>query len=464
MSYSWFFDRVLTTIRKHQMLNRGDKVLVAVSGGPDSVALLHFLTQVKPVYDLTLHVFHLNHMIRGREADKDAQFVAEFANKLGVPSTPMRFDVPAFMKREKLSLEEAAREARYELMDKLASEIKASKIALGHHADDQVETFLMRLIRGSGLKGLLSILPVRNHYIRPFIEVSKEEIIDYINENGLEYRLDASNEDLSILRNKIRRELVPLISSYNPQFKPVLLRTIEVVREDQLHLEELTSEVFNVLAETGEGIARIPVQGVIAQSIALRRRLMRKCISWVKTDLRGIDFKHIENILSNIEEAPAQFELELPGNIIVFTEYEHLVFARRELFELAPVEPIRLEVPGITRVGTLGVEIDAQLTSSANLEFERNGRVAHLDADKIPAELFVRTRRPGDSFKPFGMTKDKKLQDFFVDEKVPKRERDRVPIIASDGDIIWIAGFRIDERFKITEKTKRVLVLRLRRE
>jgi len=464
MSYSWFFDRVLTTIRKHQMLNKGDKVLVAVSGGPDSVALLHFLTRIKPVYDLTLHVFHLNHMIRGREADEDAQFVAEFANKLDVPSTLMSFDVPALMKREKLSLEEAAREARYELMDKLASEIKASKVALGHHADDQVETFIMRLIRGSGLKGLESILPVRNHYIRPFIEVSKEEIIDYINENGLEYRLDASNEDLSILRNKIRRELVPLISSYNPQFKPILLRTIEVVREDQLHLEELTSEVFDVLAETGEGIARIPVQGVIAQSTALRRRLMRKCISWVKTDLRGIDFKHIESILNNIEEAPAQFEFELPGNIIVFTEYEYLVFARRELFELAPVEPIRLVVPGITRVGTLGAEIDAQLTSSANLEFERNGRVAHLDADKIPDELFVRTRRPGDSFKPFGMMKDKKLQDFFVDEKVPKRERDRVPIIASDGDIIWIAGFRIDERFKVTEKTKRVLVLRLKRE
>jgi len=464
MNYSRFFDRVLSTIRKHQMLNRGDKVLVAVSGGPDSVALLYFLNQIRPVYDLTLHVFHLNHMIRGREAAEDAQFVVEFANKLGVPSTTMSFDVPALMKRERLSLEEAAREARYELMDRIASEIKADKAALGHHADDQVETFLMRLIRGSGLKGLGSILPVRDHYIRPFIEVSKEEIAEYIDENGLEYRLDASNEDLSILRNKVRRELVPLISSYNPQIRPTLLRTIEVVREDQLHLEELTSGVFDVLAETGEGIVRISIQGLVAQSIALRRRLIRKCIGWVKTDLRGIDFKHIEGILSKIEEVPAQFELELPGDIIVFTEYEYLVFAKRGLFEPAPVEPVRLAVPGVTKIGMLGVEIDARTTDPSNLEFERNGAVAHLDADKIPGELFVRTRRPGDSFKPFGMTKDKKLQDFFVDEKVPKRERDRVPIIASNGDIIWIGGFRIDERFKVTEDTKRVLVLRLKRE
>ncbi len=458
----WFFDRVLATIQKYQMLEKGDKILVAVSGGPDSVALLHFLKQIELLYNLELHVFHLNHEIRGKEAAKDAQFVAGFASKVGVSATLMSFNVPLLAEREKLSLEEAAREARYNLMDEVAAKFVADKIALGHHANDQVETFLMRLIRGAGLEGLGSIAPVRDSYIRPFIEITKEDILRYIEDNGLEYRIDASNEDLSILRNKIRHELIPLLAEYNPQFEGSVLKTIEIVREDQSHLDDITTGIFDSLADAGDGFVRIPIQGLIAQSTSLRRRLARKCIKWVKSDLHGIEFKHVEAILNSLETVPIQFELELPGKIIVFTEYEQLVFAKKELFEPALLEETRLKIPGITVAAPLGIVIEADYVSPRELEFERNGRVAHLDADKIPGELTVRSRKPGDSFKPFGMTGEKKLQDFFVDEKVPRRERNSVPIVGVGNKIVWVAGFRIDERYRVTEDTKRVLILRIR--
>lgn len=459
---AWFFDRVLTTIQKYRMLSTGDNVLVAVSGGPDSVALLHFLKRIEPIYNLSLHVFHLNHEIRGKEADEDAKFVAELAARLAVPATLESYDVPALMKREKLSLEEAAREARYRLMDQLAVELKVDRIALAHHADDQVETFLMRLIRGAGLEGLGAMLPVRGIYIRPFIEVSKSDILRYIEDNGLTYRIDASNEDLSILRNRVRSELVPLLTSYNPQFKGSLLKTIEIVREDQAHLNTLTDGVFDLLAETGDGIVRLNIQGMEAQPVSLKRRLVRKCIKWVKGDLRGIEFKHAEAILDALKRVPVQFEMELPGGIIVFTEYEDLVFARKQLLEILTLEPVKLAVPGITHVEPLGIEIEAQYRDTRDLTFEGDGDVAHLDADKLGETFEVRTRKPGDIFVPFGMMGEKKLQDFFVDQKVPRRQRDRVPIVTAGAHIVWVAGFRIDERFRVTAQTRRVLVLHLK--
>lgn len=440
----------------------GDKVLVAVSGGPDSVALLYLLKQAEPIFHLSLHVFHLNHQLRGEEAAEDAKFVREFAEMLGIPVTLANFDVPALMEREKLSLEEAAREARYRLMDQVSADIKADKVALGHQADDQVETFLMRLIRGAGLEGLGSISPVRDHYIRPLIEVTKEDVLQYIDDNGLKYRLDASNEDLSILRNRIRYELVPLLINYNPQFKGTLLKTVELVRDDQSHLNEITDGVFEVLADTNTNMVRIPVQGLLAQSVAIQRRLVRRCIKWVKSDLRGIEFKHIGAILEGLQSVPVRVELELPGQIVILTEYGDLVFGHKQLFEPPVFEPVTLSVPGVTIIEALGIEIEAELIEPSNLTFERNGEVAHIDADKIPGELKVRIRKPGDSFRPFGMIGEKKLQDFFVDEKVPRRKRDTIPIVESDDRIVWVAGFRIDDSFKVTEETQRVLVLRMR--
>jgi len=458
-----FFDRVLMTINKHDMLRRGESVLVAVSGGPDSVALLHVLKRLQPVLDLDLIVFHLNHKLRGLEADADARFVGEFAAGMGLKVMPVECDVRLLMERERLSLEEAAREARYREMERLAAELDIDKIALGHHADDQAETFLMRLLRGTGLEGLGSIKPVRDGYVRPLIDETKSEILQYVEEHALEYRVDASNRDESILRNRVRHKLMPLLSEYNPSFQETILNTIEIVREDQSFIEEIVAGIFSRHAQREPGLIRLPIVEITNQPLAIERRLVRLAIRSVKGDLRGIEFKHVEGIISGLRHGSGRMEIDLPGQITARVEYEQLIIGERKLFEALQFESIELKVPGVTRIDALAVEINAELSEPAGLVFGRNGDVAHLDAAVAGSGLKLRVRRPGDSFRPFGMTGEKKLQDLFVDKKISKRERNRVPIIESDGKIAWVAGFRIDDSFRVTERTKEVLVLRLLR-
>jgi tRNA(Ile)-lysidine synthase len=348
-------------------------------------------------------------------------------------------------------------------MERLAVEHGIDKIALGHHADDQVETFLMRLLRGAGLEGLGSIKPVRGVYIRPLIEETKGEILRYIEEHSLGYRVDASNEDESILRNHLRLKLLPLLEEYNPRFQEVLLNTIEVVREDQSFIEDVVVGLFNKHAQREPGLTKLPIVEITNQPLAIARRLVRRAIGSVKGDLKGIEFKHVEAIIGALRNRSERVEIDLPGQIIARAEYEQLVIGERRLFEALGFESIELTVPGVTRIDTLGVEIQAELAEPAGLVFERNGDVAYLDAAIACSGLKLRVRRAGDSFRPFGMTGEKKLQDVFVDNKISKRERNKVPIIESDGKIAWVAGFRIDDSFRVTERTKEVLLLRLLR-
>ncbi|MDI6815666.1 MAG: tRNA lysidine(34) synthetase TilS [Actinomycetota bacterium] len=458
---SSFFDRVLKTINNHGMLRGGESVLVAVSGGPDSVVLLHVLKRLQPVLDLDLIVFHLNHKLRGLEADEDARFVGEFAAGMGLKAMLVEADVRLLMKQERFSLEEAAREARYREMERLAVELGIDKIALGHHADDRVETFLMRLLRGTGLEGLGSIKPVRDGYIRPLIDETKSEIFQYIEDNSLEYRVDSSNQDESILRNRIRHNLMPLLGEYNPRLQETLLNTIDIISEDQAFIEEIVAGIFSKHAQREPGLIKLPIVEIINQPLAIERRLIRLAIRSVKGDLRGVEFKHVDAIVSGLRKGSGNMEIDLPGQIIARAEYEQLVIGERELFEPLGIESIKLTVPGVTRIDALGVEIKAELVEPAGLVFERNGDIAHLDAAVAGLGLKLRVRRPGDSFRPFGMSGEKKLQDLFVDKKISKRERNRVPIIESDGKIAWVAGFRIDDSFRVTEQTKEVLILSL---
>ena len=458
-----FFDRVLETINKHGMLRKGDSVLVAVSGGPDSVALLHVLKELQTTLDLTITVFHLNHKLRGPESDGDARFVGEYAEKMELKVILAETEVRRLMEREFLSLEEAAREARYREMERLVPKLGIDKIALGHHADDQVETFLMRLLRGSGLEGLASMKPVRGVYIRPLIRETKGEILKYIEEHSLAYRVDASNQDESIFRNRIRNKLIPLLGEYNPRFEEILLHTIDIVGEDQSFIDEVAAGVFSKHALSEPGLIKLPIAEISSRPLAIERRLVRMAIKSVKGDLRGIDFKHIEAIVSGLRDKSGSLGIDLPGRIIAQAEYGLLVFGAKALFEPPAIDSIELTVPGLTRIDALGVEIKAELAAPAGLVFERNGGVAYLDPAISGLGLKLRLRRPGDSFRPFGMTGQKKLQDFFVDKKISKRERNRVPIIESDGKIAWVAGFRIDDSFKVTERTKEVLTLSLLR-
>jgi len=449
------------------MLKSGDKVLVAVSGGQDSVLLFNFFIRLKDIFNLNLHIFHLNHMLRKDDSRKDAVFVRELADKENLPSTVLSYDVPAYIAEKNLSTEEGAREVRYMLLKKVAKDIDADKVALGHTADDQVETFLMRLLRGSGFKGLSAIPPVRDMFIRPLIEVSRKEIEEHCKAHEIKYRVDTSNFDRAYLRNKIRHDLIPYLENYNPNFKETILQTVEIVSDNERYLEKVAEKEFKRISIIEDGLIKFPLEDLKALSLAVRRRILRTGVEVLKGDIKGVEFKHLKDLLLDVERMP-KFRRELPGNLVIIKEYGNLVLIKRDLLKRGERVEIVLNVPGRIEISELNVELKVSIIELKEDVFENNrflknkpgkttNLIAYLDADKVLFPVRVRNRLPGDSFFPLGLKGSKKLQDYLVDAKLPERLRDFVPIVTSKDEIVWVVGHRIDDRFKVTDKTQRAL-------
>lgn len=462
-----FEEKVLAVIRKNNMLDKGDKVLVSVSGGPDSIALLYFLSSISSSFKLKLHIFHLDHQVRGEDSIEDSVFVQKQAASLNIPITSLSFDIPGYIPGKNLSLQEGAREIRYQLLGEVCDDIGADRIATGHNADDCVETFLMRVIRGTGTAGLRGIPPVRGRIIRPLIEVSRGEIEEYLASNRLDFRLDETNLKMDYLRNRVRHKLIPLCLEENQRFSQNILDTISIISDDEVFLDQLTEKAFKEISDCeGNGTLVLEHRKILNYPLAIRRRILRKALQLLKGNLREIEFKHIDLVLSEIEDKGSG-QIDLPGGIVAINEYGNLVLMLREGLDQESFlrhQKAELNVPGVTTVPLLGIDIVAKLKDAQeiDMDFERKEEKAYLDFDKIDLPLWVRTRFPGDRFVPLGMSGEKKLQDFFVDNKIPKRKRDKIPIIESQGQIIWIGKMVIDNRVKVTKDTEKVLVLEVK--
>lgn len=457
-------DKVSGTIKKYRMLKPEYKVLVAVSGGADSLCLLYVLRELRASLGLDLNVFHLNHGIRGKAADQDAKYVSDLAEELRLPATVLSADVPAYAKQHKLSVEEAAREVRYELLYEVGCEIKANRIALGHTADDQVETFLMRLIRGAGLEGLRGMPAVRGPYIRPLIEVTHDEAAAFLQGIGVTPRFDETNLDQSLLRNRLRHELIPLLAAdYNPSLKEDLLNTIELIQSDTALLDDLTRDAMqDVGGAEGKSIV-LSRDRLMKLPRALQRRVVRESIKRLKGDLRGVTFRHVEDVLDKVLQGRSGARIELPERLIARREYDRILmeFDKDKPTAKLPLElAVPLETPGETKVLSPAVTIKARVVRRSRLVFSEERQVAYLDQDKLAFPLTLRAAKPGDRFRPLGMTGTKKLQDFFVDLKVPRAQRDSALVVESGGRIAWVVGHRVADDFRVTEGTKNVLVLR----
>jgi len=453
--------RVQRTIEKYQMLVPNSKVIVGVSGGPDSTTLLHLLYRIKSQYNLQLCVAHLNHRLRGKEAQEEAKWVKELASGLDIPVILNSFDVALLAKRKGLSLEEAARLARYDFLEQAANQIGASKIALGHTASDQIETFLMRLMWGSGLEGLSGIPPVRGRIIRPLIEIFREEIEEYCKDNNLRPRRDSSNEETSFLRNKIRLHLIPYLSErYNPQLRKGLFQTIEILREENEYFQGESERIFKSLhKEKRDEQIILDIEELTHLPLALKRRIIREAIRRIKGDLRRVKFNHVDSVLE-LTERKGSKQLDLPGNLIIKKQGKHLIFGKKE--EKKEVFfPCALVVPGRTRLSRLGLDVETEVVFKLPPFFPKNKDEAYLDFDKLKEPLLIRRRKKGDKFQPLGMKGRKKIKDFFIDLKVPREERDRIPLLTSEDRIVWVVGYRIDECFKITKDTKKILKVRI---
>lgn len=463
------------TITRRRMLSDGERVLVAVSGGPDSVAMLSVLSGLAAELDLSLHVFHLNHILRPSAAE-DADFVHELAASMGLPSTIETLDVPAYCRDNKCGVETGAREVRYRLMEEIAEQAGAGKIATGHTLDDQAETFLMRLVRGSGPTGLRAIPPVRGPYIRPLIDATREQVLDWCKAHGLAYRTDETNADTDQLRNMLRAKVIPVLREANPGVRETIARAIEILGDEDDFMRGLAAaelEELKLGCQAGE--IRLDRARFATLPAALARRVLRQAAATLGADESSPGATEIEEVLRQLRST-ANAEAHLSESLRVWAEYSELVVARLTLGVVDEVEHL-LNIPGRTEVPELDVAIEARVVDAREFDGlalggpgskdqettrhgpERADRTVALDADKIDGTLTVTRPKPGDRFRPFGMTGTKKLQDFFVDAKVPKRSRSKVPIIRCDGGILWVVGYRIDDRFRIDGDTRRILLL-----
>jgi tRNA(Ile)-lysidine synthase len=455
-----FIEKVKATVEKYRMLQEGDTVIVGVSGGVDSVVLLHVLMALREEYDLSLIVGHLDHGIRGDESRREAVFVRDLARGMGILCEKAVADTPALAKKERISLQEAAREARYGFYEEVRDKHNGQKVALGQTADDQAETILMRVIRGAGLRGLKGIPPVRGGiYIRPLIEVSRQEVEQFAEEEGLSFVTDSSNVKDIYLRNKVRHDLIPhLERTYNPSMRAGLTRMASILSREDDYLDGKAEEVMTGLVKVhGEGFS-LNIPGFMALHEALSFRVLQKVLAGVLGgDLRRIKTVHLDGIFRLLTHRAPNKVLCLPQGICAEKRYTELFIGRGNPLTAVPFEYF-VDVPGVTILEGLGKRfVTRRKRVGRSVPTDVDSSVAHLDDDKLIFPLILRSFEEGDRFVPLGMKGHKKLKDFFIDAKVPRALRRRIPLLVSGEEVVWVVGYRINERFRLTEGSKRAL-------
>ncbi len=463
--------RVLRFIEEHHLVSPGEPLSVAVSGGADSVCLLHVLFALKNELGVELHVAHLDHRLRGAESRADAEYVAHLAQRLALPATIEERDVKAYQVERRISLEEAAREVRYRFLAETAKSIGARQVAVGHTVDDHIETILMHLIRGAGTRGLRGLQPSNLWQsleksvtvVRPLLTVSRQETADYCRSHDLNPRIDSSNLSLSPLRNRIRQQLLPLLRNYNPQIADALLRTARISGDELAFIDEEASKIWSEVAQEKEKAIVLDKEKFYRLPLALKRHLLRVAIEKLVGNLKDIEACHIEEIVSALAK-PAGKRVSLPAGLLFTIEYDKYLLGT-DPAALSPFPVLEgefpLKIPGETSLPDWHVE--ASIIPPDAMKETESDYEAYLDFGLTGNRLLVRCRKPGDRFQPLGMDQPKKLSEFMIDAKIPHSWRDRVPIVCSQKHILWVVGWRIDDRVKVTEETKQVLFLKFKR-
>jgi len=455
------FPKVKKIIERYNMFFPGDRILVAVSGGPDSVCLLHILNRCRKEMALSLHIVHINHGIRKRESKREEKFVSHLAGRMDIPITVKSLDVPSYARRKRLTVEEAARDMRYSVLERLAGKLNAKKIALGHTASDQVETVLMHLLRGSGPQGLSGIPPVRklgsSLIVRPLIEINREEILSYLKKNNLTFCLDSSNRKTEYFRNKIRLKLLPLLrKNYNENIDGALLRLSEILKEENAYWERMVERVLGKVVSWESEKILIDFRRFLRYNVIVQRRILYRLFGGI------VSLRQIEAIRSLAQKSSQgkriylgkRFSVRKEGNFLIFSSSPERRFKKFNY-------PLR--VPGKNEIEGLDLTLNTRIVDFCPVS-EKGANTAYFDVDKINfKKLLLRNRREGDRFRPFGLRGTKKLSDLFIDRKIPRRLRDRVPLLVEGEDILWVVGIRRADKARITEDTKKILEVRVLR-
>ena len=452
--------KIEQTINKYFLLENGDRVVVALSGGADSCALLLGLVCLAETHCLKLVVAHFNHGLRHEESDRDEQFCRTLAQKYGLLFVTEKMCHPSIPKG--VSPEDFFRRERYRFLDKVAADYGANKIAFGHHLHDQAETVLLNILRGSGLDGLKGFLPMReNKYIRPLMEVSRKEINEFLSKDGFEYRQDSSNNSMVYLRNKIRKELIPCLKEkYNPQIEQNLVRMAEIIRRDN---EFICGYVNDILTsphiQKKQNEVSFSAEYFKTLHASLGYRLLKALLEGLAPDGKGFSSSHIQSLADLVINSASGKEISLPCRLKVQKEYDRIVIKSDEIGKTRDYEYF-MTIPGMIDLKERRIILSAWRGTADDVDFNCIDRI-YFDGDKIKEPLSIRNRRNGDWFEPLGTLGSQKIKKLFIDRKIPRPERGRLALLADQESVIWIENMHLSDRVKVSPETKNVLILEI---
>lgn len=446
----------LDTINKYSLILRGDKVIVGVSGGADSMALLDILCELKDTLDISIIAVHVNHCFRGKDADDDQKFVEDYCKKVGVPCESFKINVSEIAKNEGLTSEEAGRKVRYALFDEVLAKYNANTIATAHHQNDNCETLLHNILRGSGLSGLCAIKPKRDKYIRPLIKVTRAQIEAYLTSKGITWRTDKTNAETDFTRNRIRHGLIPYIKeNFNPSCEDALMRLNELCTDDNDFIDSYThSAIKSCTVASSVSSVTLDREQFNREHIAVKRRIIRAMLERLSVPLKDVHMVHVDSCIKMIAESQSGASTKISScNVIL--EQSGVSFIVGDItssdFELEITAGQKIYIPqaelfvSVERVDKMG---------------KPSPSCVYIDADSIDDSLTVRNRRDGDKLVPFGMKGTKKVKDIFIDKKIPLSKRNNIPIFVHNNKVIWVSGCCISEEFKITDNTNTILQLK----
>lgn len=451
-------EKVILFIEKHRLIEPGDKILVALSGGPDSVFLLHFLQKYKKKYDTEIAAIHINHKLRGNDADEDEKFCKSYCGALNVPFSCVGVDVDSFAKKNKISFEEAGRILRYEIIENHCREIRFNKIATGHNLTDNSETVLLNVIKGSGLKGLAGIPAVRENIIRPMLTLSKDEIVRYLEKEKIGFRTDGSNFDTDYQRNFIREGLLPQIrEKLNPKVDNSLFNLSRTAKDYYSYFEKkIVRELKKENPRLADGELSISVRVIKKledKGIPVSEVIRTAVLKYFKIEF---NFKDVENIISLLNSSSGKkINLKQNLNAIKEREHLHLFFSKKEIeksFEIKIGETI-------TVFQSL---FSAMPVEKKEMNFTRDKNVEFVDAGKIKNPLIIRRWKNGDIFHPLGLKGSKTVSDFLCDQKISSRKKKEQLVLEHNGTIVWVVGLRLSEDYKVINSSKEIIKLEIR--
>lgn len=453
-------ETVKNTLIKQNLIAEGDHIVIALSGGADSVCLLHVLLAIRHEFSLTLSAVHVNHQLRGEEAERDEAFVKALCEKHGIPCFCEHFHVKDYAITHKIGIEEAGRKLRYETLEHYRQKQNADFVATAHHSDDNAETFLMHLLRGAGVHGLTGISYRNGHIIRPLLDISKEQIIKYLLENNLSYVSDSTNNVPDVLRNKIRLELLPTLEQYNPGFRSTLARNMKIYQGADAYLQQTAAQRFSALAEVHKRYIAFSLSALCEEAEIIRCFLYSAAVSRLLPQFTAPSARIFEIDRCVLAHAGS---VTITKKLTVQVLYEKLYFVREKCKTKTNDTEYTLPLNQAVRLPQSNYVFFASERQSFSETSEKN--VLYLSHKKTVGQpLAIRFRRDGDCFYPAGLGHKKRLQDYFVDKKIPRFLRDEIPLLTVGGEIAWVCGYRADERFLPCSGEERVTEIKFTEE